>query len=386
MGRTGTLHACEQEGVAPDLMAARQGAGRRLPADRRGHAVSADLRGVREWLRRLPARPHLYGPSRWPRRRRWRCRTSSGGIGCSPTWPRWAQGSSGASRSASASTRSSATFAGAGSSGRSNWSATGRASGRSIRRRKLHARVKREAMAQGLMVYPMGGTVDGVEGDHVLLAPPFIVEAAGGRHDRRAPRRLARGRSRRCPIAAPRPRARHRKSAVVPESPASVAAGYFPLSRLGRPPIRRASTQRKDWIFVAKRFRWLALVATRCARFARPRPHPEPAAQPPCRRALQQAPNGAARGNVLRDAPPALLRTRKPRSHSLKLQRALALGLMPAIVAAGAAFAQQAPLDLRAPGRRGGKSPPRRQRPPPRPFPPPKRWRAPTPGSMRRGS
>jgi adenosylmethionine-8-amino-7-oxononanoate aminotransferase len=43
---------------------------------------------------------------------------------------------------------------------------------------KLHARVKREAMARGLMVYPMGGTIDGVEGDHVLLAPPFIVEAS----------------------------------------------------------------------------------------------------------------------------------------------------------------------------------------------------------------
>ena len=43
--------------------------------------------------------------------------------------------------------------------------------------RKLHARVKREAMARGLMVYPMGGTVDGARGDHVLLAPPFIVDA-----------------------------------------------------------------------------------------------------------------------------------------------------------------------------------------------------------------
>jgi adenosylmethionine-8-amino-7-oxononanoate aminotransferase len=42
---------------------------------------------------------------------------------------------------------------------------------------KLHARVKREAMARGLMVYPMGGTVDGTCGDHVLLAPPFIVDA-----------------------------------------------------------------------------------------------------------------------------------------------------------------------------------------------------------------
>jgi adenosylmethionine-8-amino-7-oxononanoate aminotransferase len=41
--------------------------------------------------------------------------------------------------------------------------------------RKLHARVKKAAMARGLMVYPMGGTIDGTQGDHVLLAPPFIV-------------------------------------------------------------------------------------------------------------------------------------------------------------------------------------------------------------------
>ena len=43
---------------------------------------------------------------------------------------------------------------------------------------RLHARVKAEAMARGLMVYPMGGTIDGRAGDHVLLAPPFIVTAA----------------------------------------------------------------------------------------------------------------------------------------------------------------------------------------------------------------
>ncbi|MDM7941713.1 MAG: aspartate aminotransferase family protein [Hydrogenophaga sp.] len=44
--------------------------------------------------------------------------------------------------------------------------------------RKLHVRIKREAMAGGLMVYPMGGTVDGRCGDHVLLAPPFIASEA----------------------------------------------------------------------------------------------------------------------------------------------------------------------------------------------------------------
>ena len=41
---------------------------------------------------------------------------------------------------------------------------------------KLHARIKQGAMARGLMVYPMGGTIDGARGDHVLIAPPFIVD------------------------------------------------------------------------------------------------------------------------------------------------------------------------------------------------------------------
>ncbi|MBX3642691.1 MAG: aspartate aminotransferase family protein [Rubrivivax sp.] len=41
---------------------------------------------------------------------------------------------------------------------------------------RLHARIKACAMAEGLMVYPMGGTIDGRHGDHVLLAPPFIVD------------------------------------------------------------------------------------------------------------------------------------------------------------------------------------------------------------------
>ena len=42
---------------------------------------------------------------------------------------------------------------------------------------KLHAAVKREAMQRGLMVYPMGGTIDGVNGDHILVAPPFVCTA-----------------------------------------------------------------------------------------------------------------------------------------------------------------------------------------------------------------
>lgn len=41
---------------------------------------------------------------------------------------------------------------------------------------KIYARLKRAALEAGLLCYPSGGTADGVSGDHVLLAPPFIVE------------------------------------------------------------------------------------------------------------------------------------------------------------------------------------------------------------------
>jgi len=43
---------------------------------------------------------------------------------------------------------------------------------------RLHARIKQAALERGLMVYPMGGTVDGRRGDHVVLAPPFIIAEA----------------------------------------------------------------------------------------------------------------------------------------------------------------------------------------------------------------
>ena len=53
-------------------------------------------------------------------------------------------------------------------------------------KRKLNDQVKREALARGLAVYPMGGTIDGVQGDHVIVAPPYIctVEDIGRIVDR----------------------------------------------------------------------------------------------------------------------------------------------------------------------------------------------------------
>ncbi len=43
---------------------------------------------------------------------------------------------------------------------------------------KLNERVKAEGIARGVATYPMGGTIDGKQGDHVIVAPPYIVNAA----------------------------------------------------------------------------------------------------------------------------------------------------------------------------------------------------------------
>ncbi|MGZ0187865.1 MAG: aspartate aminotransferase family protein [Alphaproteobacteria bacterium] len=43
---------------------------------------------------------------------------------------------------------------------------------------KLNQRIKAEAMARGVVVYPMPGTIDGVNGDHIVLAPPYITSDA----------------------------------------------------------------------------------------------------------------------------------------------------------------------------------------------------------------
>ncbi|MBT4521736.1 MAG: aspartate aminotransferase family protein [Halieaceae bacterium] len=40
----------------------------------------------------------------------------------------------------------------------------------------IHHSIKRHSMKQGLMCYPSGGTIDGRRGNHILLAPPFILE------------------------------------------------------------------------------------------------------------------------------------------------------------------------------------------------------------------
>jgi adenosylmethionine-8-amino-7-oxononanoate aminotransferase len=43
---------------------------------------------------------------------------------------------------------------------------------------KINARIKDVGMENGLICYPAGGLVDGKSGDHVMIAPPYIVTAA----------------------------------------------------------------------------------------------------------------------------------------------------------------------------------------------------------------
>ncbi len=176
MGRTGTLHACEQEGVAPDLMTIAKGLGsgyqpigavllaKRIfaafaegsGAFQHGHTyvghpmAAAAALAVQDVIRRDRLLANVVAMGEDLQRRleeRFADCAIVGDI-----------------------------------RGRGLLRALELVSDRASKRPfdpalKLHARVKREAMARGLMVYPMGGTIDGVQGDHILLAPPFIVQA-----------------------------------------------------------------------------------------------------------------------------------------------------------------------------------------------------------------
>ncbi|WP_428676831.1 aspartate aminotransferase family protein [Reyranella sp.] len=176
MGRTGTLHACEQEGIAPDLMTIAKGLGggyepigavllgkhiyetfaKGSGFFQHGHtymghpmACAAGL-AVQETIRRDDLLANVKAMGALLQRRlgeRFGNHPHVGDI-----------------------------------RGRGLLQAVELVEDRSTREPfdpalKLHAKVKKAAMARGLMVYPMGGTIDGQRGDHVLLAPPFIVTA-----------------------------------------------------------------------------------------------------------------------------------------------------------------------------------------------------------------
>jgi adenosylmethionine-8-amino-7-oxononanoate aminotransferase len=176
MGRTGTLHACEQEGIAPDLLVVAKGLGAGyqpigavLVADK----VLEAIRGGSGFFQH----GHTY-------------------MG-HPTACAAALAVQRAIRERGllANVRAMGDLLGAALGARfGNHPHVGDVRGRGLFRaielvadrgtkepfdaeRRLHARIKRCAMDRGLICYPGGGTADGVRGDHVLLAPPFIIEA-----------------------------------------------------------------------------------------------------------------------------------------------------------------------------------------------------------------
>ena len=41
--------------------------------------------------------------------------------------------------------------------------------------KKIAEKVRMKALEEGLICYPSSGTIDGINGDHVLLSPPYVV-------------------------------------------------------------------------------------------------------------------------------------------------------------------------------------------------------------------
>ena len=174
MGRTGTLHACEQEGIAPDLVTIAKGLGGGY------EPIGAVLLGKRiydAFAKGSGFFQHGHTYMGHPM-------ACAAGLAVQETIRRDNLLANVKSMGALLQRRLGERFGNhphvGDIRGRGLFQAIELVEERSTKTpfdpaRKLHARVKKAAMARGLMVYPMGGTIDGTRGDHVLLAPPFIV-------------------------------------------------------------------------------------------------------------------------------------------------------------------------------------------------------------------
>ena len=174
MGRTGTLHACEQDGVAPDLMVIAKGLGGGY------QPVGAVLIG-RPVIDALAAGSGFFQHGHTYIGHPVACAAA---LAVQRVLTRDKLVARCARQGAALRERLQAAFGKhphvGDIRGRGLFQAIELVADRATKetfdpRHKLYARVKRAAMERGLMVYPMGGTIDGVRGDHVLIAPPFIV-------------------------------------------------------------------------------------------------------------------------------------------------------------------------------------------------------------------
>jgi adenosylmethionine-8-amino-7-oxononanoate aminotransferase len=175
MGRTGSLHACEQEGVVPDLLAIAKGLGGgyqpigAVLAHRRIVDAIRDGSGFFQHGHTYLGHPVACAAA----------------LAVQQVIERDGLLANVRARGASLAERLAARFADhphvGDIRGRGLLCALELVRNRSTKAPfdpalQVHARVRREGMARGLMTYPMGGTIDGHVGDHILLAPPFIVE------------------------------------------------------------------------------------------------------------------------------------------------------------------------------------------------------------------
>jgi len=174
MGRTGTLHACEQEGVVPDLVAVAKGLGG-------GYQPIGAVLAQRHVVDAMSAGSGFFQHGHTYLGHPVACAAA---LAVQEVIMRDGLLENVRARGASFEAMLREAFAGhphvGDIRGRGLFWGVELVQDRASRTpfdpgRKLHARVKAEAMALGLMLYPMGGTVDGRYGDHVLLAPPFIV-------------------------------------------------------------------------------------------------------------------------------------------------------------------------------------------------------------------
>lgn len=177
MGRTGTLHACEQEGIAPDLMAIAKGLGA-------GYAPIGAMLASAKVVEAIKAGSGAFPHSQTYNGHPLACATA---LAVQKVIERGDLLGNVRLQGAHLERRLKERFGNhhhvGDVRGRGHFWGVELVADRATKTPfdpalKLHARVKKAAMARGLMVYPMGGTADGTAGDHILLAPPFIADAA----------------------------------------------------------------------------------------------------------------------------------------------------------------------------------------------------------------
>lgn len=177
MGRTGTLYACEQEGVAPDLVAIAKGLGAgyqpigALLAS--GRVCEAVVKGSGFFQHGHTYLGHAVAcAAALAVQRAFRTRNLI------PQVERLGRGLEARLRSRFGDHPHVGDIRGRGLFRGLELVADRRTKQPFDPGQRLNAKIKQRALEHGLLCYPMGGTIDGVRGDHVLIAPPFIVTDA----------------------------------------------------------------------------------------------------------------------------------------------------------------------------------------------------------------